>query len=49
VDIRLTSEDGYMVQRSYSIASPPEDAERIVLTVERLEGGVRALQIRKEG
>jgi len=39
VDIRLTAEDGYQAQRSYSIASPPEDAERIVLTVERLEDG----------
>ena len=25
VDIRLTAEDGYQAQRSYSIASPPED------------------------
>src|SRR5689334_8217255 len=32
VDIRLTSEDGYQAQRSYSIASPPED-ELIALTV----------------
>ena len=39
VDVRLTAEDGYQVERSYSIASPPEDAERIVLTVERLEDG----------
>ena len=36
VDIRLTAEDGYQAQRSYSIASAPED-ERLVLTVERLE------------
>ena len=35
VDIRLTAEDGYQAQRSYSIASPPEDA----LTVERVENG----------
>src|SRR3954470_9210718 len=25
VDIRLTAEDGYQAQRSYSISSPPED------------------------
>ena len=33
VDIRLTAEDGYQAQRSYSIASAPED-EHLVLTVE---------------
>ena len=38
VDVRLTAEDGYQAQRSYSIASPPE-APRLALTVERLEGG----------
>ena len=38
VDVRLTAEDGYQAQRSYSIASAPEDA-RLVLTVERLEDG----------
>jgi ferredoxin-NADP reductase len=38
VDVRLTAEDGYQVQRSYSIASPPEDP-RVILTVERLEDG----------
>ena len=38
VDIRLTAEDGYRAQRSYSIASAPEDSH-IVLTVERLEDG----------
>lgn len=38
VDIRLTAEDGYQAQRSYSIASAPEDAN-VVLTVERLEDG----------
>jgi ferredoxin-NADP reductase len=26
VDVRLTAEDGYQAQRSYSIASAPEDA-----------------------
>jgi ferredoxin-NADP reductase len=38
VDIRLTAEDGYQAQRSYSIASPPED-EFLTLTVERVENG----------
>jgi ferredoxin-NADP reductase len=38
VDVRLTAEDGYQAQRSYSIASPPENP-RVVLTVERLEDG----------
>ncbi|MCA1728845.1 MAG: oxidoreductase, partial [Actinobacteria bacterium] len=38
LDVRLTAEDGYQAQRSYSIASAPED-QRIVLTVERLEDG----------
>lgn len=38
VDVRLTAEDGYQAQRSYSIASAPEDAT-VVLTVERLDDG----------
>ncbi len=38
VDVRLTAEDGYQAQRSYSIASPPK-APRLALTVERLAGG----------
>jgi ferredoxin-NADP reductase len=38
VDIRLTADDGYQAQRSYSIASGPED-DRLVLTVERLDDG----------
>jgi ferredoxin-NADP reductase len=38
VDVRLTAEDGYQAQRSYSIASAPEDS-RLALTVERLEDG----------
>jgi ferredoxin-NADP reductase len=36
VDVRLTAEDGYQAQRSYSIASAPEDGY-LVLTVERLD------------
>ncbi len=38
VDVRLTAEDGYQAQRSYSIASPPEDP-RVVITVERISDG----------
>lgn len=38
VDVRLTAEDGYQTERSYSIASAPEDAH-VVLTVERLDDG----------
>ena len=37
-DVRLTAEDGYRAERSYSIASPPEDAA-VELTVDRLEDG----------
>lgn len=39
VDVRLTAEDGYQAQRSYSIASAPRDGTRIELTVERLDDG----------
>ena len=38
VDVRLTADDGYQAQRSYSIASAPGDA-RLALTVERLDDG----------
>ena len=38
VDVRLTAEDGYEAQRSYSIASAPED-RRVTITVERLDDG----------
>ena len=38
IDVRLTAEDGYQAQRSYSIASAPEDP-RVAITVERLEDG----------
>ena len=37
VDVRLTAEDGYQAQRSYSIASAPGDP--LAITVERLEDG----------
>ncbi len=39
VDLRLTAPDGYQAQRSYSIASAPEDAAGIELAIERLEEG----------
>jgi ferredoxin-NADP reductase len=38
VDVRLTAEDGYQAQRSYSVASEPENA-RLILTVELIEEG----------
>jgi ferredoxin-NADP reductase len=38
VDLRLTAPDGYQAQRSYSIASGPEDPY-LALTVERLQDG----------
>lgn len=39
VDVRLTAEDGYQAERSYSIASPPEERMLVTLTVERLDDG----------
>jgi ferredoxin-NADP reductase len=38
VDVRLTAEDGYQAQRSYSIASAPE-RDALELTVELVEDG----------
>ncbi len=38
VNVRLTAPDGYSAQRSYSIASAPEDG-RIELTVQRIDDG----------
>jgi ferredoxin-NADP reductase len=38
VDVRLTAEDGYQAQRSYSIASAPESPQ-LALTVERMDDG----------
>ncbi len=37
--VRLTAPDGYVAQRSYSVASPPDDTAEIELTVERLDDG----------
>jgi ferredoxin-NADP reductase len=39
VDLRLTAADGYSVERSYSIASEPERAGEIDITVERIPDG----------
>jgi len=39
VDLRLTAADGYSVERSYSIASEPERAGEIDVTVERIPDG----------
>jgi ferredoxin-NADP reductase len=39
VDIRLTAEDGYQAQRSYSIASAPDEAGKLALTVELIDDG----------
>jgi ferredoxin-NADP reductase len=39
VDVRLTAEEGYQAERSYSIASAPEEAPRVTLTVERIDDG----------
>jgi ferredoxin-NADP reductase len=38
VDVRLTAEDGYQAERSYSIASAPESS-KLELTIERLPDG----------
>jgi ferredoxin-NADP reductase len=38
VDVRLTAEDGYRAQRSYSLASAP-DGDRVELTVQRIADG----------
>lgn len=39
VDVRLTAEDGYQAERSYSIASAPEEEGQLTITVERLDDG----------
>lgn len=38
IDVRLTAPDGYQAERSYSIASAPEQ-KRVTITVERLDDG----------
>ena len=39
LDIRLTAEDGYQAQRSYSISSAPDGRPQLEITVERVEQG----------
>ena len=39
MDVRLTAEDGYQAQRSYSICVGAFGDERMALTVERLDDG----------
>jgi ferredoxin-NADP reductase len=39
VDLRLTAEDGYVAQRSYSLASPAGDSTTIEITVQRVADG----------
>jgi ferredoxin-NADP reductase len=39
LDLRLTADDGYSVQRSYSIASEPERSPQVEITVERIPDG----------
>ncbi len=38
-DVRLTAPDGYIAQRSYSVASSPLDEGQIELTIDRLDDG----------
>ncbi|EHN09288.1 Flavodoxin reductases (ferredoxin-NADPH reductases) family 1 [Patulibacter medicamentivorans] len=38
LDVRLTAEDGYQAQRSFSLASAPESG-RVEITVERIDDG----------
>jgi ferredoxin-NADP reductase len=38
-DVRLTAPDGYVAQRSYSVASSPLDEGEIELTIDRLADG----------
>lgn len=37
--VRLTAPDGYTAQRSYSVASAPDDSGEVDLTIERLDDG----------
>jgi ferredoxin-NADP reductase len=39
LDVRLVAPDGYQAQRSYSIASAPEQPGRVELAIERLDDG----------
>ncbi|MFS8199917.1 ferredoxin reductase [Streptomyces sp. CWNU-52B] len=37
--LRLRAEDGYVAQRHYSIASPPDDRGHVELTLDHVDGG----------
>ena len=39
VDVRLTAEDGYRAERSYSISSAPDVPSRVSVTIERIDDG----------
>ncbi len=39
LDLRLTAEDGYQAQRSYSISSGPDGSPQLEITVERVDDG----------
>jgi ferredoxin-NADP reductase len=39
VDIRLTASDGYRAERSYSVASAPEDSGELELAIEKVDQG----------
>lgn len=39
LDVRLTAEDGYQAQRTYSISSAPGMGSRVELTIVRVDGG----------
>ena len=47
LDVRLTAEDGYQAERSYSIAS--SDGEPVAITVERLGDGEVSPYLTDEG
>ena len=51
IDIRLTAEDGYRAQRSYSIASAPEDGTPMITVEELFDGEVSPwfVQVAREG
>jgi ferredoxin-NADP reductase len=51
VDVRLTAEDGYRAQRSYSIASAPEDGKPMITVEELFDGEVSPwfVQTAREG
>jgi ferredoxin-NADP reductase len=39
LDLRLTAEDGYQAQRSYSVSSAPDGQPQLEITVERVDDG----------